>query len=307
MPYRDDFSRLCGAIFYKDKDGNWDRKLAILDEEECLFRFFNPYAFCPKTEKLWNCPDGEINTRLITKIEKKEDSASEESVSQYFEIQMFDTAKHFLKAETEEEIDEWINNLHRVVVDPTRRQEGKIRRTIKNTLPRESEQKAPTSEAQLDQSPEHISYETKIIGGVVVRRPVSKKVDSDTESLSGGSHFRSMSGGPGIKTIKEGYMYKKGAVVRNWKKRYFRLDRNKLGYYEKDTDKEPIRSIANIDIMFVRTCASNEGNRENLFEVITPSRTFTIQADTQEEMESWVKEIQKTTNSIQGRSSSDPL
>lgn len=47
MPYRDDFGRLCGALVYKDEDGNWNRKLAILDEDECLLRFFNPYAFCP--------------------------------------------------------------------------------------------------------------------------------------------------------------------------------------------------------------------------------------------------------------------
>jgi hypothetical protein len=59
-------------------------------------------------------------------------------------------------------------------VDPTRRQEGKMTNTIKSSLPRESKQNGGTDEAQPEQSSEPISYETKIIGGVVVRRPVSK-------------------------------------------------------------------------------------------------------------------------------------
>lgn len=47
--------------------------------------------------------------------------------------------------------------------------------SIKKSLPREpAAQNGASSEAQKEQSSEPISYETKIIGGVVVRRPVSK-------------------------------------------------------------------------------------------------------------------------------------
>ena len=61
-------------------------------------------------------------------------------------------------------------------VDPARRQEGKLRQSIKNSLPREVKDNDAngSADSKAEQSPEHISYETKIIGGVVVRRPVSK-------------------------------------------------------------------------------------------------------------------------------------
>ncbi|KXJ15746.1 Pleckstrin-likey domain-containing family A member 2 [Exaiptasia diaphana] len=251
MPYRDDYSRLCGPMNYKDNEGNWERKLAILDEDKCLLRFFNVYSYSPKEEKLWDMPDREIATGLITKIEKK----AEEPHS--FEVQMVDLKKHMLQAESEEEMEEWIKNLHRVAVDPTRRQEGQLRSSIKNSLPRENKeiQANGSEQNKEDQSTEHISYETKIIGGVVVRRPVSKKADSDSESLSGGSlTSRSMSGGvgKGFRILKQGYLTKKGAVVRNWKKRYFKLDVTSLSYYERDTDKEPIKQIATSDILHIR-------------------------------------------------------
>ncbi|XP_032222070.2 pleckstrin homology domain-containing family A member 1 isoform X2 [Nematostella vectensis] len=378
MLHRDEYSRLLGSLYLKDQNEDWKNKLFILDEEQCLLRYFHhTYVYCPPNEKLWNMPEGEIKLRFITKIEERPYSPEN---GYCFEIQMFDAKKYFLKSEKEKEMQEWVTNLRRVAVDPTRRQQkGSISKQIDNPPP-EDPQPIPTDteevtngkdkpmehisyetkivggvvirkpvvmvdptrrqqkgsiSKQIDNPPpedpqpiptdteevtngkdkpmEHISYETNIVGGVVIRKPVVMKADSDTESQAsldsqGSSFSESVAGTRGIKVIKDGYLVKKGAVVKNWKKRYFKLDLVKFSYYEKDTDRDPIRTIPTVDISEARVSKIVDGGtKEHMFEVVTPHRTFYLQAYTDADMQSWIKALHSAIKSIRGRTASGPL
>lgn len=46
-----------------------------------------------------------------------------------------------------------------------------------------------------------------------------------------------------LKTTISGYLYKMGKVVKNWKKRFFQLEGDKLHYYKKDSDQNPVGTI----------------------------------------------------------------
>ncbi|TNN79528.1 Pleckstrin y domain-containing family A member 1 [Liparis tanakae] len=57
-------------------------------------------------------------------------------------------------------------------------------------------------------------------------------------------------------------------------------------------EKEPLRMIPLKEVHKVHECKQSDiMMRDNLFEVVTTSRTFYIQADSQEEMHSWIKAV----------------
>lgn len=92
--------------------------------------------------------------------------------------------------------------------------------------------------------------------------------------------------------IKAGYCVKQGAVMKNWKRRYFQLDENTIGYFKSELEKEPLRVIPLKDVHKVQECKQSDiMMRDNLFEIVTTSRTFYVQADSPEEMHSWIKAV----------------
>uniref|UniRef100_A0A672R3V3 Pleckstrin homology domain-containing family A member 1-like n=1 Tax=Sinocyclocheilus grahami TaxID=75366 RepID=A0A672R3V3_SINGR len=92
--------------------------------------------------------------------------------------------------------------------------------------------------------------------------------------------------------IKAGYCVKQGALMKNWKRRYFVLEQNSMSYFKSDLEKDPLRIILLKEVHKVQECKHGEIMlRDNLFEVVTTSRTFYVQADSPEEMHSWIKAI----------------
>uniref|UniRef100_A0A665W5I1 Pleckstrin homology domain-containing family A member 1-like n=1 Tax=Echeneis naucrates TaxID=173247 RepID=A0A665W5I1_ECHNA len=80
--------------------------------------------------------------------------------------------------------------------------------------------------------------------------------------------------------------------MRNWKRRYFLLEENSMSYFKSDLEKEPLRMIPLKEVHKVQECKQSDiMMRDNLFEVVTTSRTFYIQADSPEEMHSWIKAV----------------
>ncbi|XP_061611387.1 pleckstrin homology domain-containing family A member 1-like isoform X7 [Phyllopteryx taeniolatus] len=99
----------------------------------------------------------------------------------------------------------------------------------------------------------HVSYKTEIVGGVPVVTATQMKT---------------------------------------WKRRYFVLHPNGLGYFKSDSDRGALRVIPLKDILKVQECKQSElMMRDNLFEMITSSRTFYLQSDSPEDMRSWIKAI----------------
>ncbi|AWP18173.1 putative pleckstrin -likey domain-containing family A member 1 [Scophthalmus maximus] len=92
--------------------------------------------------------------------------------------------------------------------------------------------------------------------------------------------------------IKAGWCVKQGAVMKTWKRRYFMLDENALSYFKSDLEREALRVVPLKEIHKVQECKQSElMMRDNLFQMVTSSRTFYIQADSPEDMHSWIKAV----------------
>ncbi|XP_069773916.1 pleckstrin homology domain-containing family A member 2-like isoform X2 [Narcine bancroftii] len=97
---------------------------------------------------------------------------------------------------------------------------------------------------------------------------------------------------PGPQVIKSGFCVKQGIVRKSWKRRFFTLDENFFSYFKCEMEKEPLRAIPLKEIQRAQDCSCSQAlMRDNLFELITMTRTFYIQADSPTEMESWIKAI----------------
>uniref|UniRef100_A0A673CQN9 PH domain-containing protein n=1 Tax=Sphaeramia orbicularis TaxID=375764 RepID=A0A673CQN9_9TELE len=142
------------------------------------------------------------------------------------------------------------------------------------------------------------AYKTEIIGGVVVHTPIQNEGE-DTEG-------RDRKGNrPGV--LRCGYCVKQGNVRKSWKRRFFTLDDNAVSYYKSEMDKEPLRAVPLRDIQKVHECLVKSGDlllRDNLFEIITSSRTFYIQTDSPEEMHGWIRDIEMKIQDFRGPSKS---
>lgn len=92
-------------------------------------------------------------------------------------------------------------------------------------------------------------------------------------------------------TFKEGFLTKKGNVVKNWKRRWFVLNGTVLSYYKKpkvlfisyifihDKDDFPAGQILVKDATHVDCLSESLDNKSFCFVVKTPQREFYISAD----------------------------
>lgn len=87
---------------------------------------------------------------------------------------------------------------------------------------------------------------------------------------------------------KEGFLLKKGEINKGFQKRWFVLKGNLLFYYEKRGDKDPLGMI----VLEGSTIELSEHVDGYAFQINFPgsgTRTYILAADTQEEMEAWMK------------------
>ncbi|XP_006011026.1 dual adapter for phosphotyrosine and 3-phosphotyrosine and 3-phosphoinositide [Latimeria chalumnae] len=86
---------------------------------------------------------------------------------------------------------------------------------------------------------------------------------------------------------KEGYLTKQGALVKNWKTRWFTLQRNELKYFKDKWSTEPIRTLDLTECTAVQFDYSQE--KINCFCLVFPERTFYMCAKTGIEADEWIK------------------
>jgi len=96
-------------------------------------------------------------------------------------------------------------------------------------------------------------------------------------------------GRPSELPTREGWMTKKGDVVRNWKRRYFKLVGSLLFYYRKQGGA-PAGHVFIVESARQPDCLSEPiPDRPFCFTINTPNRDYFLCADTGEEMYDWVQ------------------
>lgn len=93
--------------------------------------------------------------------------------------------------------------------------------------------------------------------------------------------------------VKEGYLFKKGSQVvkPSWDRRYFVIQGDLLTYYTRGKDEDPIVAT-NLRLCSVRP--SDNPERRFCFSVMSPIRSYHLQAETEEDYFSWMVVLQNS-------------
>uniref|UniRef100_A0A8C5GXH6 Pleckstrin homology domain-containing family A member 1-like n=1 Tax=Gouania willdenowi TaxID=441366 RepID=A0A8C5GXH6_GOUWI len=274
MPYMDRKNRCCGFLDIEEEEGSgkFVRRYFILDTEQSLLLW---YMDNPQVRS-----GGDITWEGLVS-----DATKLRPKAEFCFVVNAGMRKFYLQANDQQDLVEWIDILNNAT---------------KITVPKVVDGHAVLSDIPQD-TQKQVSYKTEIIGGVPIVTATQVEGQNGSDRGGGGNvvkkgqnqlpYFLSK-GAQGRTVIKAGYCVKQGAVMKSWKRRYFVLDENALSYFKSDLDREPLRVITLKEITKVQECKQSEQMmRDNLLEMTTSSRTFFIQANSPEEMHSWIKAI----------------
>uniref|UniRef100_A0A2K5KA74 PH domain-containing protein n=1 Tax=Colobus angolensis palliatus TaxID=336983 RepID=A0A2K5KA74_COLAP len=298
MPYVDRQNRICGFLDIEEHEnsGKFLRRYFILDTQaNCLLWYMDN----PQNLAMGAGAVGALQLTYISKTCCVACILTREYLpffSVAFVVINALSQRYFLQANDQKDMKDWVEALN---------QASKITVPKGGGLPMTTEVlKSLAAPPALEKKPQ-VAYKTEIIGGVVVHTPISQNGGDGQEGSEPGSHAilrRSQSYIPtsgcrastGPPLIKSGYCVKQGNVRKSWKRRFFALDDFTICYFKCEQDREPLRTIFLKDVLKTHECLVKSGDllmRDNLFEIITSSRTFYVQADSPEDMHSWIKEI----------------
>uniref|UniRef100_A0A8C9Y4D2 Pleckstrin homology domain containing, family A (phosphoinositide binding specific) member 1a n=1 Tax=Sander lucioperca TaxID=283035 RepID=A0A8C9Y4D2_SANLU len=285
MPYVDRQNRICGFLDIEEfeSSGKFLRRYFILDTQQGSLVWFmdNPQVIT----------EGCISLALsiIFRNKSSSDATKLRPKAEFCFVINAGMRKFFLQANDQQDLVDWVDALNKAT---------------KITVPKlcDGHQNAENQKALPDLigPKKQVSYKTEIIGGVPIVTQTQHDGGDGADRAEREAMHRSHSQLPyflGRPTqehaaIKSGYCVKQGAVMRNWKRRYFLLEENSMSYFKSDLEKEPLRMIPLKEVHKVQECKQSDiMMRDNLFEVVTTSRTFYIQADSPEEMHSWIKAV----------------
>ncbi|XP_070608655.1 pleckstrin homology domain-containing family A member 1 isoform X2 [Erythrolamprus reginae] len=284
MPYADRQNRICGFLDIEENEnsGKFLRRYFILDtkEDNLVWYMDNPQ----------NLPSGSppVGSIKLTYISKVSDATKLRPKAEFCFVMNAGMRKYFLQANDQQDLFEWVNVLNKAT---------------KITVPKQADSCHTDNALRHSENlgiRKQMSYRTEIVGGVPIITPTQKEERNECAETDKSYLKRSQSHLPYFTTkyppdnpvIKAGYCVKQGAVMKNWKRRYFQLDENSVGYFKSELDKEPLRIIPLKEVHKVQECKQSDiMMRDNLFEIVTSSRTFYVQADSPEDMHSWIKAI----------------
>ncbi|NXG09995.1 PKHA2 protein, partial [Sakesphorus luctuosus] len=306
MPYLDRQNRICGFLDIEENEtcGKFLRRYFILDTQanHLLWYMDNPQNLAIGA--------GAVGSLQLTYISKVSIATPKQKPKTPFCFVINALSqRYFLQASDQKDLQDWVEALNRA---------SKITVPKGGSVPPATEiAKLPVVPQAQERKPQ-VAYKTEIVGGVVVHTPISINQnggDGGEGSEVGTAHpllRRSQSYIPpsaakppaGPPVLKSGFCVKQGNVRKSWKRRYFVLDEFSVSYYKCEQDKEPLRSILLKDICKTHECLVKSGDllmRDNLFEIITSSRTFYIQADSPEDMHSWIRAITGAVQALKTR------
>uniref|UniRef100_A0A336N3D1 CSON010356 protein n=1 Tax=Culicoides sonorensis TaxID=179676 RepID=A0A336N3D1_CULSO len=94
------------------------------------------------------------------------------------------------------------------------------------------------------------------------------------------------------KCIMEGYLFKRTSnAFKTWNRRWFCMKDNKLYYRKRSGEDMPTVMEEDLRICHVRRLADSD--RRFCFEVLSPNKSHTLQADTEEQMQNWILALQR--------------
>ncbi|XP_036802159.1 pleckstrin homology domain-containing family A member 1 isoform X1 [Oncorhynchus mykiss] len=282
MPYVDRQNRICGFLDIEENEnsGKFLRRYFILDTKEGSLVWYmdNPQ----------NLPKGaeNVGSLRLTYISKVSDATKLRPKAEFCFVINAGMRKFYLQANDQQDLVEWVNVLNNAT---------------KITVPKSGDGQ-PSAEMTQEGlgATKQISYKTEIIGGVPIITATQEQGDGGQNGAERGGQRKAHSqlpyflgrGAQDQALIKAGYCVKQGAVMKNWKRRYFLLEENAVSYFKSDLEREPLRVIPLKEVHKVQECKQSDlMQRDNLFEVVTSSRTFYMQSDSPEEMHSWIKAI----------------
>uniref|UniRef100_A0AAQ4PCK1 PH domain-containing protein n=1 Tax=Gasterosteus aculeatus aculeatus TaxID=481459 RepID=A0AAQ4PCK1_GASAC len=278
MPYVDRQNRICGFLDIEENEGSGKflRRYFILDTQQGSLLWFmdNPQNLPKCAEKV-----GSLKLSYISMVS---DATKLRPKAEFCFVINAGMRKFYLQANDQQDLVDWIsvlNNATKITVSHTHTD-----RSIGD----------PVSPAEVLGAVKPVSYKTEIIGGVPITTTMQEgQNEAERSALKRGQNPYFLSGGAQDHgAIKAGYCVKQGALMKNWKRRYFLLEENALSYYKSDLEREALRVIPLKEIHKVQECKHSELKmRDNLFEMASSSRTFYIQANSPEDMHSWIKAI----------------
>uniref|UniRef100_A0AAR2K5E0 PH domain-containing protein n=1 Tax=Pygocentrus nattereri TaxID=42514 RepID=A0AAR2K5E0_PYGNA len=283
MPYVDRQNRICGFLDIEENEnsGKFLRRYFILDtlEGSLVWYMDNPQ----------NLPEGApiVGSLKLTYISKVSDATKLRPKAEFCFVINAGMRKFYLQANDKQDLVEWIAVLNNAT---------------KITVPKSGDhsvQNPAEACAEVLGAMKQVSYKTEIIGGVPIITPTQEKGEGQNgaeraapRKPHGQMPYYLSRANQDQSVVKAGFCVKQGAVMKNWKRRYFMLDDNTISYFKSDLDREPLRVIPLKEVNKVQECKQSDlMMRDNLFELVTTSRTFYIQTDSPEEMHSWIKAI----------------
>ncbi|CDO71847.1 hypothetical protein BN946_scf184939.g71 [Trametes cinnabarina] len=96
--------------------------------------------------------------------------------------------------------------------------------------------------------------------------------------------------------IKAGYLWKKGERRKTWKKRWFVLRPAHLAFYKTSAEYKLLRLLELTDVHSCTPVVLKK--HQNTFGIVSPVRTFYLQAETQAEMQDWVRAINEAKTQL---------
>ncbi|KAM9837744.1 pleckstrin homology domain-containing family A member 1 isoform 2-T3 [Aulostomus maculatus] len=282
MPYVDRQNRICGFLDIEENEssGKFLRRYFILDTQQggLLWYMDNPQNLPKGAEQV-----GSLNLSYISMVS---DATKLRPKAEFCFVINAGMRKFYLQANDQQDLVEWITVLNNAT---------------KITVPKAGENLAAGTETPLEVpgAVKQLSYKMEIVGGVPLITTTQEQGEGQNGPDRGGlrrgpnqlPYFLSR-GAQDQTVIKAGYCVKQGAVMKNWKRRYFMLDENTVSYFKSDQEREALRVIPLKEIHKVHKCKQSDlMMRDNLFEMVTSSRTFYMQADSPEDMHSWIKAI----------------
>ncbi|NWH96861.1 PKHA2 protein, partial [Tichodroma muraria] len=302
MPYLDRQNRICGFLDIEENEtcGKFLRRYFILDTQanHLLWYMDNPQNLAIGA--------GAVGSLQLTYISKVSIATPKQKPKTPFCFVINALSqRYFLQASDQKDLQDWVEALNRA---------SKITVPKGGSVPPATEITKPPVVPQAQERKPQVAYKTEIVGGVVVHTPISINQDGGEGSEAAAHPLlrRSQSYIPpsatklpaGPPVLKSGFCVKQGNVRKSWKRRYFVLDEFSISYYKCEQDKEPLRSILLKDVCKTHECLVKSGDllmRDNLFEIITSSRTFYIQADSPEDMHSWIRAITGAVQALKTR------